>query len=91
MKKVLLAILVGAMMLAFSAVAGAQTISPCVGGCDAEYIPFGLSYDPSYMWQTYGYPVHTSGPTAAGCWWYDVEGTWYYMCPPDGNLYPYEG
>ena len=91
MKRLMVVLVVLALMvLAFSSVAMAQTVSPCVGGCDAEYWNI-LTYDPYEMWAKYGYPIHTSGPTLAGCWWYDVDGTWYYMCPPDGNLYPYGG
>src|SRR5215207_1685454 len=53
--------------------ASGQVLSPCVGGCDAEYIPFGLSYNPYEMWETYGYPkfiLYQNDPPR-GCWWYD--------------------
>ena len=46
------------------------------------------------MWETYGYPkfiLYQNG-LQRGCYWYDgteVDGLWWSMCPPDGNLYPY--
>jgi len=68
-------------VLLVAAPAGAQEIPRCVGGCDAEYWNI-LTYNPYEMWATYGYPTYSGG-----CWWYDVDQTWWYMCPPDGNLY----
>lgn len=84
--KIRLAVIVAAFFvscLAAALPAYAQTLPRCVGGCDAEYGSL-LGYDPYYMWAAYGYPTY-----GGGCWWYDVEGQWWYMCPPDGNLYPY--
>ncbi len=82
LKLVLLTITVMTAVLALAPSAGAQSLPRCIGGCDAEYSNI-LTYDPDAMWATYGYPTYSGG-----CWWYDVEGTWWYMCPPDGNLYP---
>ena len=87
-------------VLAFSSSAamaehgGYHAVNPCMGGCDAEYWDI-LTYDPYEMWETYGYPTHIlyQSDPPRGCWWYDgrdIDGVWWYMCPPDGNLYPYE-
>jgi hypothetical protein len=83
-KKLVVLLVVAALVLALAGTAGAQTLPRCIGGCDAEYP---ITYDAQAMWATYGYPTYYNG-----CWWYDVEGTWWYMCPTGNaephNLYP---
>jgi hypothetical protein len=80
-------VLAALMTLTVASVASAQSYEPprCIGGCDAEHP---ITYDAQAMWATYGYPTYSNG-----CWWYDVEGTWWYMCPTGNaephNLYPY--
>ena len=84
MRKILAAavFLALSVLFAMAAPVSAQQLSPCMGGCDAEYP---INYDAYAMWATYGYPTYSGG-----CWWYDVGGgSWWYMCPPDGNLYEY--
>jgi len=86
MRKLVLLALVATLVLVLSSTAGAQEIPRCIGGCDAKYWNI-LTYNPYEMWATYGYPTYSGG-----CWWYDVGGgSWWYMCPPDGNLYEYQG
>jgi hypothetical protein len=88
LKKSMAGLLVIAMLIVGSPAFG-QTMSPCVGGCDAEYIPFGLNYDPYYMWETYGYPIFQDNR-----YWYLIDGEWWYFLPhtygSDGSLHPYE-
>ena len=71
---------------------GSHAVNPCIGGCDAEYISFGMSYDPFQMWATYGYPIYQDNRY---WYWIPEEGRWWYFLPHtyggDGNLYPYEG
>jgi len=87
MQRILVALVAVVVLVTMATPGVAQPINPCVGGCDAEYIP---NYDVQYMWNTYGYPTYYDG-----CWWYDVGDEWWYMCPngpgPHNNLYVWQG
>ena len=83
------AALAAVMLVASASSIQAQTVTPCMGGCDGEYP---VPYDVQAMRATYGYPTYYNG-----CWWYDgreIDGLWWYMCPTGNaephNLYPYD-
>jgi hypothetical protein len=71
------AALAAVMLVAGAASIQAQTVTPCMGGCDTSAMP--TAYDPAAMWATYGYPQFSGG-----VWWYNVDGQWWYTCDYDG-------